>query len=228
MSTNYLALDGTTKAALNIGGPLSAAVQLKLNSGALEITNYNGSSDVGLISSTQKLSATTNQLVLGSTLTHPITINTGTPTATYTLTLPTTAGTSGFVLQTDGTGVLTWVAPATSAPALKNFTTTVTYTSSFPVTIDTLPANAQVDHVTTYNTTAWTSTSDTISVGATGSLSEFAGATDIPLSVQARFDVPSFVAASSSTLSVIVSGPSTPVSTAGSTVVEVWYFTPTP
>ena len=228
MSLNYEAQDGTTRASFNIGGPLSTAIQLKLSAGALVVDNYNGSSNVGITSSTQSLSATSNQVVLGTGNTYQITLNSGTPTASWTATLPPTAGTSGYVLQTDGTGVLTWVAPATSAPALKNFVATVSYTSSFPVTIDTLPANAQVDHITTYNSTAWTSTSDTISVGITGNTSQWAAATDIPLSVQARFDVASFVPANSSAESVIVSGPSSPVSTAGTTVIEVWYFTPTP
>jgi hypothetical protein len=44
-----------------------------------------------------------------------ITLSAGTVTTGYTLTLPQTPGTSGYVLETDGTGTTTWVAPSGSS-----------------------------------------------------------------------------------------------------------------
>ena len=44
--------------------------------------------------------------------TNYVTLRANSATSTYTMTLPTTAGTSGHVLTTDGSGVLTWTNPS--------------------------------------------------------------------------------------------------------------------
>ena len=226
MTVNYSNQGGTTQASFVVGGPVNG-ITLKLTSGALEVMNASASSDTSVTASLIDLSASTNQIVLGSANTHPLTLSSGTPTATWTLTLPVSSGTSGYVLSTDGTGITSWVAAASTAPALKNFITTVPYNGSSPIAIDTLPGGCVIDHVVVINDTAWTDPTATLSVGITGNVSKYVGTSDNYLSFTDRFNVDSSNPADASpeTINVYFNAGT---SSAGSTRVEVWYFTPTP
>ena len=224
MSVNYQALDGTTRTPFVIGGP-AAGVALKLVGGNLEIMNANATVDANVTAAIANLSSATNQLVMNSAGSYPFTLNSGAATVAWTLTFPPTAGSAGQVLRTDGTGITTWVSAASTAPCLSNFQVQVTYATTFPYTIDTLPANAQVERVEFYNSTAWSDTSATMSVGITGNTSLFAGTTDNYLGFVDRFDVPSWVAAVG-TGEVLLISASPATSTAGVTTVTVWFYTP--
>lgn len=73
----------------------------------------------------------------------------------WTMTLPSSAGTNGYVLQTDGTGVTSWVAQSgggTTANALASATTTVNVSSA------TAPVAGQVLTATSSTTATWQGT----------------------------------------------------------------------
>lgn len=112
----YLQTDGagnTTWAAGGGGGggtPGGSNTQVQYNnSGAFGGSagfTFNGTDTVGIGTA----STTTGLLKLyNSASANALTVQAGN-TAAWTLTLPTTAGTNGYVLQTDGTGVTSWVA----------------------------------------------------------------------------------------------------------------------
>lgn len=226
MSTlNYQNQDGTTRSVFVVGGPTSG-LSLKVNGSTLEVMNAAASSDVALTALSGSLSSATNQLVLGSSNTHPVTLSSGSPTATYTFTLPPTAGSNTQVLSTDGSGNTSWVSAASTASLLANFTATVTYASTFPYTVDTLPANAVVDHVTVEHTVAWNGTSPSLSVGITGTTSQWVGTGDNFPSVAGRYNCYSYVAGTSAEPIIISAVPGSGAS-AGTSVVTVWYYVPT-
>lgn len=61
--------------------------------------------------------AATRNIILTDDTTNTVTIALPGAVTTYTLTLPTTAGTNTYVLQTNGSGTLSWVDPTSFAPA---------------------------------------------------------------------------------------------------------------
>lgn len=69
------------------------------------VTFTTGTKDVFI---TQVANAAPNSIGISGSTSGVITINTSAAAGTWTLTLPTTAGTSGYLLQTDGSGVTTW------------------------------------------------------------------------------------------------------------------------
>jgi hypothetical protein len=107
-----------------------------------------------------------------------------------------TGGSAGFILQTDGTGNLTFVAPVSGSSAWKVDTTTIAFGAGATTTAMTLPANAIVDRATVIVDTPFNGTAPTMSIGLQGGSGfEYAGVGDINLKVGDRYDMPSQLAA---------------------------------
>jgi hypothetical protein len=118
------------------------------------------------------------------------------------LTLPVDDGTAGQVLSTDGTGILSWVAAANTAPNLTADTTSFAFGSGSTITAFTLPANAVVDSTVIIVDSAFDGT-PTLSVGYNGgSASYYAGSGDNLLTVADRYQIPCQEQASVSTQSI--------------------------
>lgn len=167
-------LSGTAQLLFKLGLNNAAVVALKAVSNGLSIRNVGDTADASLTASQVNVSGSTvviNSGASGSGSSWKYTLQTPASgmTAAVTLTLPTTAGSSNQVLQTDGTGVLSWAAQ-TSVPT--NFLTsksyTVSYNSSSTITATLLPANAFLDHVDVCLDTSFNGTAPTLSVGTAG------------------------------------------------------------
>jgi len=156
-------------------------VRLKNSSGNLHVRN-NG--DTGFADVQAK-----DVIVSNNSTTYDVTVTTsGSQTADYTLTLPVDTGSTGQVLATDGSGVLSWVSAADTSSSWKVETTSVNFGSGGTISAFTLPANAIIDKVMVIVDTAFDGT-PTLSVGDSGNNSKFMGSGDNLLTLADRFDV---------------------------------------
>lgn len=169
-------------------------VRLKNSSGNLQVRN-NG--DTGFADVQAKdVTVSNNSTGFDVTLT-----TSGSQAADYTLTLPPNTGSTGQVLATNGSGVLSWVSAASTDANWKVETTTVNFGSGATISAFTLPANAIIDKVMCIVDTAFDGT-PTLSVGDSGNNSKFMGAGDNLLTLADRFDVYSQEPASGSPINV--------------------------
>ena len=94
-------------------------------------------------------------------------------TAAYTLTLPVDDGSPSQVLQTDGSGVLSWVsAGGSTADKMSVDTTSIAFGTASPITLFTTPANAIVHRVQVIIDTTFNGT-PTLTVGVSGTTSKY-------------------------------------------------------
>lgn len=97
-----------------------------------------------------------------------------------TITLPPTAGSSGNVLQTDGAGVLSWVAPSAPSGVMNVRSTSFGFATVSPIALFSLPANAAVDEVKVIIDTQFTG-APSLTVGLVGTLNKYMDTTDVDL-----------------------------------------------
>jgi hypothetical protein len=221
MTNKVLKLTGTSNPyfQIGIGGPI-----VNNNSGVLEAKNAAGTSYVNLTA--LGLTATGGVLTLNGATYNVVIEPSSSQTATYTLTLPVSAGTAGQVLSTDGTGVLSWVASGNTTHTVQNIDATIAYGSTSPVTIGTLPANAIVTSVNVYVDTAFNATSPSLSVGIAGTTSKYMGTTDLDLTTAGSYAEDPGLPADTSSESIIATFAAGTGGTAGSARVIVYYTTP--
>ena len=94
-------------------------------------------------------------------------------TANYTLTLPVDDGSPSQVLQTDGSGVLSWVSGSGSvADKMSVDTTSIAFGTATPITLFTTPSNAIVHRVQVVIDTPFNGT-PTLTVGVAGTTSKY-------------------------------------------------------
>lgn len=187
---SWLKITGTQVGKFILG---LTGVTLKNNAGNLDVRNNADSAyaDVSLDS----------VILNGSTFTNTIQPSPS-QTQNVILTLPVDDGSAGQVLSTDGTGVLTWVSAANTAPCLTADTTSFAFGSGSTVSAFTLPANAVVDSTVIIVDSAFDGT-PTLSVGYNGgSASYYAGSGDNLLTVADRYQIPCQEQASGTTQSV--------------------------
>ena len=233
MATRMLGdLIGTLKSIFRIGG--WSGVSLKNSSGNLLVRNGGDSADAEVTAS--KVNVSGNSIDINSdaagagadwkyTLTRP----TSGMTAAVTLTLPVDDGTTGQVLQTDGSGNLSWVSAASTAMAVKVDSTSVAFGSGSTLTAFTLPANAVIHLVRVIVDTAFDATGPAqLTVGYNGgSASAYMAASENDLTTAAVYDVAPGVAASGSTRDLEVYFTAGTGGSAGAARVEVHYSIPT-
>ena len=190
MAIKHLFADliGTTLSYFRIGktGP-----RLKDNAGTLEVRNTGDTADVAVTADSFKASADTG-LVINSDATGAGAdwkVSIARPatgmTADWTLTLPASAGSPNQVLQTNGSGVTTWVDGASGATDITD-TTTIAFGATSPVTLFTLPANAIILNCNVLVDTAFDGTAN-LSVGVVGDTAKYMGAGDNLLSEVAQW-----------------------------------------
>lgn len=175
-------LYGTTKAYFKLG---LSGVRLKNSSGNLVVRNTGDTADAEVTA--DKVNVSGDDLVLNSdsagagddwnvVIRRP---STG-MTADVVLTLPIDDGTAGQVLQTDGSGVTSWVSAGTTGHADKLDTTTLAFGSSSPLAMFSTGAGDIIDYIEVVVDTAFDGT-PSVSIGVAGTASKYAGTTDINL-----------------------------------------------
>lgn len=170
---------GTSSAIFGIG--LGATrVNLKNVSGALHLKNKADSAFLG-----QRVA---NLELADGTSIRKISIVSPVIASDYTLTLPINDGSPSQVLQTDGSGVTSWVSLGGTADKITTDTTTIAFGSASPVAMFTLPANALVISVQVFVDTAFDGTAQ-LSVGITGTTSKYMSTNENDLTEIATFEV---------------------------------------
>lgn len=218
---------GTTLNFFKIGlsGP-----RLKNDSGNLAVRDTADTADVTVTASTLNASSDVGLVInsdaAGSGADWKITIDRPTSgmTADWTLTLPVDYGSTGQVLQTDGSGNTSWVSAGSTAQCLTVDTTTLNFGASSPVTLFTLPANAIIDTVKVIVDTAFDDT-PTVTVGVSGDTARYMGATNNDLTAIAVYETNPGIAANGSTEALIATY-SAGAASVGSARVVVSYVVP--
>jgi hypothetical protein len=123
----FTATDGSTLA-IGAGGTLASAAYVATGTSGGTIPLLNGTNSW---SGQQTINVAGTQLALGSSgvnsgqmtfagsTSGTVTLNTAAVAGTWSMTLPTSAGTNTYVLQTDGTGVTSWVPPGIIVSAIE-------------------------------------------------------------------------------------------------------------
>ncbi len=181
MALNFLKLDGTqsTKFQLEATG---SGPQLKSVGGNLVVRNAADAADA-TVTASEFLASGNVGLVINSdsagsgadwkiSLARP----TSGMTADWTMTLPPNAGSSGQVLQTNGSGVTTWVNSSSGATDI-TIETDLAFGDTSTVAIGTLPAGATITSVQFVVDTAWDDV-PSMSVGISSDHSKYMGAGD--------------------------------------------------
>lgn len=181
----FMDIKGTSQSSFQIqkGGP-----RFKNNSGVLEARNAANTAYVDFLALI--LRAAGDSLVLNETATlsgsswkMSISRPTSGMTQSLDFKMPPDYGTNGYVLQTDGSGNLTWVAQSTPPSVTQKITvdtTTLAFGASSPVAMFTLPANAVVHKVKVIVDTAFDGT-PTLDIGITGNTSKYGASSSFDL-----------------------------------------------
>lgn len=196
MASAWENLVGTVSSFFRIGltGP-----RLKNNAGALNVRNAGDSADAAITAAAATFSGAIQGTVLNLTGTT-ITVNSdaaeagsdwklvfvtnASMTQNLTLTFPADDGTSGQVLQTDGSGNLSWVSAAGTADLDHYESTSLAFGSGTTVSMFTLPVNAYIECVEVIIDTAFNGT-PSMSVGKTGAASKYVASTEVDLTMTA-------------------------------------------
>ena len=220
-------LAGTLGAFMKIG---LTGVRLKNSSGNLLVRNTGDSADAAVTASQVKISGENfeiNSDAAGSGADWKYTI--ARPTsgmgAAVTLTLPVDDGTASQVLQTDGSGALSWASAGSTAADEKVDTTSLAFGTSSPVTMFTTGAADVINWVRVTIDTAFDGT-PSMSVGIAGTTSKYMASTEVDLTAAAFtvFEVhPGKAAQGAEALIITYSAGG---AAAGAARVEVGYDTP--
>lgn len=208
------------------GGP-----KIKASGGSFSVRNAADNADTEFTAS--KLNNSGDVLVLNSDAAEAAAdwkLNLARPaagmTADWTLTLPTTPGTAGQVLSTDGGGNGSWVSAASTAACDSVDVTNVAFGSTSPITMFTLPANAVVDKVQVVVDTAFDGT-PSLSIGKAGTTSKYMASTqnDLTAAADTVFEVSPGLA-SVGTTEALIATYSAGGATVGAARINVFYSVP--
>lgn len=166
----------------------ATSLRLKNSSGVLAVRNSGDTADAAITAST--ISTSNTSIIINSAATYPTTLATGaTPTAAVNFAFPNSNGTSGYVLQTDGSGNTSWVTQSGGTNVSHTVATSFTYSSGATVNASaTLPANAVLEAVRVFVDTA-ANTSATISVGVSGTAAKYVATTQVDLTTAAIYEI---------------------------------------
>jgi hypothetical protein len=182
----YSDLLGTLRSTFRLG---IGGVQIKNSAGNLLVRNAADSADANLTAAKVSVSGEileVNSDAAGSGADWKYTLQRPTSgmTAAVSLTLPIDDGTAGQVLQTDGSGVLTW-ASAGSTSALDHLdTTSLAFGTASPLSLFSTGVGDIIDEIEVVIDTAFNGT-PSLSIGISGTTSKYMSATDIDLTALA-------------------------------------------
>jgi hypothetical protein len=147
--------------------------------------------------------------------------------AGVTLTLPPDDGSASQVLQTDGSGVLTWASAGTTSELTHVDTTNVGHGDGTPVSMFTLPANAVIEKVQVVIDEAFDGSAPTMSIGVAATPAKYMATTQVDLKGTAAtvYEVYPGLAAEGGT-NVMIATTNLDSSSAGHLRILVYYSTP--
>lgn len=216
---------GTTKSYFKIG---LTGVRLKNSAGNLLVRNTGDSADSEITAS--KVNVSGESLVInsdsaGAGADWKVTLSRSASgmTADLALTLPVEDGTANQVLQTDGSGVLSWASAGSTASSDKVDTTSLAFGTASPLAMFTTGAADIINSIQVVVDTAFNGT-PTMSVGISGTTSKYASTTDIDLTATGVYEIhPGLVAGGAEALITTYSAGG---ASAGAARILVYFATP--
>jgi hypothetical protein len=182
MAVSWQDIVGSVKGYFRLG---LTGVRLKNSSGHLAVRNPGDSADAEVTASKINISGNVleiNSDAVGSGADWKLTLQrpAGGMTAAVTLTLPPDDGSPDQVLKTDGNGVLSWVSAGTTASSSKLDSTALAFGDTSPIAMFSTGAGDIVAAIEVVIDTAFNGT-PSLSVGIAGTVSKYAGTTDLDL-----------------------------------------------
>lgn len=186
MAGGFFGLFGTLKSYFLIG---IGGVRLKNSGGHLLVRNTGDSADAEATMSKLNVSGNVidiNSDALGSGADWKYTVQRPSSGmgAAVTLTLPIDDGTPNQVLQTDGSGVLSWASAASTSSSDKIDTTSLAFGTTSPLAMFSTGAGDVIDEVEVVIDTAFDGT-PSLSIGVSGTTSKYMASTEVDLTAAA-------------------------------------------
>lgn len=213
----YKKVRGLIGSILMFDSTSSNAINLKNSSGTLQLKNKADSAFANV---------SVAGLLLNDSNGEKITITAPALSADYALVLPSDDGSPNQVLQTDGSGNLSWASAASTAACVSTDTTSLAFGTSSPLTLFTLPANAIIHKVQIVVDTAFNGTAPTVSIGIAGNTSKYVGTGDVDLKTTNMYEIEPGLAPVGSTEALIATY-SADSSSAGAARIIIHYSVPT-
>ena len=190
MGIKWSDLVGTLKSSFRLG---LTGVRLKDSSGHLLVRNTGDSADAELTASKVKVSGEIleiNSDAAGSGADWKFTLQRPTSgmTAAVVLTLPVDDGTPNQVLQTDGSGITSWVSAGSTASSDKVDTTTLAFGTASPLTLFSTGAGDIITKIQIVVDTAFDGT-PSVSIGIAGTTSKYMASTEVDLKTVGVYEV---------------------------------------
>lgn len=219
-------------------GTFSGALQgtgVTATTGNITATAGNISATAGSVAAGTTVTAGTNLVATSSVVVgsgaNQATLSAPASGGATTLTLPVGGGASGYVLSTNGAGVLSWVdpgSPTTNAARWTAASTTIAFNSGATVAGDAIPSGSVIDNVQVIIDTPFDATGAALSVGITGTPTKYMATTDSALNFAAAtvFAVHPGLPAEGSATAVSIAFTAGTGGTAGSARVIVTYAAP--
>lgn len=218
-------LFGTLKDNFRLG---LSGVRLKNSSGNLLVRNTGDSADAQVTASKINMSGDVldiNSDAAGSGADWKYTLQRPTSgmTAAVTLTLPIDDGSPNQVLQTDGSGALSWASAGSTASSDKVDTTTLAFGTASPLALFTTGGGDVITKIQIIVDTGFNGT-PSVSIGISGTVSKYMAATEVDLTVAGVYEVhPGLTAQGAESLIATYSAGG---ASAGSARILVYYATP--
>ena len=218
-------LIATSKSFFKIG---VSGVRLKNSSGNLLIRNTGDSADAEVTASKVNVSGNvvdinSDAAASGADWKYTIQRPASGMSAAVTLTLPPDDGTANQILQTDGSGILSWASAGSTASSDKVDTTSLAFGTTSPLALFTTGAADVITKIQVIVDTAFNGTS-TMSIGITGTTSKYSATTDVDLTTTGIYEInPGLAAAGAESLIATYSAGSASV---GAARILVFFATP--
>jgi len=185
-----LDLIATSKSFLKIG---LTGVRLKNSAGNLLVRNTGDSADAEVTASKVSISGeildiNSDAASSGADWKYTVQRPTSGMTAAVVLTLPIDDGTASQVLQTDGSGVLSWASTGSTASSDKVDTTSLAFGTASPLAMFSTGAADIITKIQVVVDTAFNGT-PTMSIGVTGTTSKYSATTDVDLTTTGVYEI---------------------------------------
>ena len=171
-----------------IRGTISSIFQLGIGATALQLKEVAGVLQLRNKADSAFVNASVGSLVLNDGGSNKLTLSVPTLAGDLALNFPTTAGSAGQVLQTNGSGTLSFVSAASTAACQTTDTTSLAFGTTSPLTLFTLPVNAVISDIRIVVDTPFNGT-PTMSIGIAGTTSKYTGTGDCDLTAANEYQI---------------------------------------
>ncbi len=226
-STLWNDLVGTTKSFFRLG---FAGVRLKDSSGNLVVRNPGDTLDAAVTASKLNMSGdvldiNSDAASAGADWKYTVQRPAAGMTAAVVLTLPIDDGTPNQILQTDGSGVLSWASAGSTASSDKIDTTSLAFGTTSPLSLFSTGAGDVINQIDVVIDTAFNGT-PTLSIGVSGTTSKYASSTDIDLTQPAGTTISLHPGLAAAGIEALIATYAAGSASAGAARILVYYATP--